>query len=122
MLLVVMSLTNCTKNFDEINTPKDVLVMDETLLGQAFAKAQYSAMAGQYQQTQNLFADNYAQYFATTHARFNSDQFEENATWVNTGFNEFYTGAAPQLFAVENYTKDDMPVENAVAKVWRVQM
>lgn len=123
MLLVAStSLVKCTKNFDDINTPKDVLVMDETLMGQAFAKAQYTAMAGQYQQTQNLYADIYAQYFATTHARFNSDQFEENSTWVNTGFNEFYASAAPQLFAVERFTEEGMPVENAVAKIWRVQM
>lgn len=113
----------CTKNFDDINTPKDVLIMDESLLGQAFAQAQYTAMCGQYQVGQNLYADIYAQYFATTHRNFNSDQFSEVAAWTNIAFNYFYASTAPQLYQVEQFTEQEsMPVENALAKIWRVQM
>lgn len=118
-----LSLVSCTKKFDDINTPKDVINMDKSLLGQAFAQAQWSAMAGQYQVTQNLYADVYAQYFTTTHPRFDSDQFFEVAAWTNIAFNYFYSSTAPQLFEVEKYTKSEgMLVENAVAKIWRVLM
>lgn len=120
---VAASVVSCTKNFDDINTPKDVLIMDETLLGQAFAQAQYAAMCGQYQVGQNLYADIYAQYFATTHQNFNSDQLLETAAWTNIAFNYFYSTAAPQLYQVEQHTAENaMAVENALAKIWKVQM
>ena len=123
MLSAGIGLSACTKNFDDINTPKDVLIMDESLLGQAFAQAQYTAMCGQYQVGQNLYADIYAQYFATTHRNFNSDQFSETAAWTNIAFNYFYASTAPQLYQVEQFTEQQaMPVENAIAKIWRVEM
>lgn len=123
MLSVGIGLSACTKNFEDINTPKDVLIMDESLLGQAFAQAQYTAMCGQYQVGQNLYADIYAQYFATTHRNFNSDQFSETAAWTNIAFNYFYASTAPQLYQVEQFTEQQaMPVENAIAKIWRVEM
>src|SRR5690606_39110207 len=122
-LMVTLIGVSCTKNFDDVNTPKDVLVMDPTLMGQAFAQSQYSAMCGQYQQTQNLFADIYAQYFATTQPNFDCDQFVEVGNWTNTGFNYFYGSSAPQLLQVVRYTEEQgLIVENAVAKVWKVQM
>lgn len=122
MLAIGFAASGCTKNFDDINTPKDVLVMDESLVGQAFAQAQYTTMTGQYQVGQNLYADIYAQYFATTHRNFNSDQFSETAAWTNIAFNYFYASTAPQLFQVEQFTEQTgMPVENALAKIWRVE-
>ena len=115
----------CTDNFDELNTPKDVLTVenvDGALLGQAFAQAQWHTYAGQYQVGQNLYADIYAQYFATTHPRFNSDQLLEIAAWTNIWYRHFYGNTAPQIHFVEQFTaaENDLPVENAVANVWRV--
>lgn len=113
---------SCTKNFTEVNTPKNALIMDESLIGQAFAEAQWGTLSGQYQVGQNLFADIYAQFFATTHRNFNSDQFMEVAAWTNIRFNYLYGSVSPQLFQVEEITKDkSMAVANAMVKIWRVE-
>lgn len=118
---------SCTKNFAEINTPENQIVsskVDVSLLGQEFAYAQYfGLLAGQYQVGVSLYADIYAQYFATTHPNFNSDQYAEQGAWTNIFWNNFYSNPAPQLLFVEQFTKShDMPLANAMAKVWRVEM
>ncbi|MEO5999234.1 MAG: SusD/RagB family nutrient-binding outer membrane lipoprotein [Chitinophagaceae bacterium] len=125
-LLLVLGI-GCTKNFNEINTPENQIVasnVDASLLGQEFAQAQYFGLeAGQYQVSENLYADIYAQYFATTHPNFNSDQYAEQGAWTNIMWNNFYSSPAPQLLFVENYTKANaMPVANAMAMIWRVEM
>lgn len=124
-IVTMLVLVSCTKNFDEINVPEDEIVVDEIdggLLGQAFAQAQYSTVAIQYQVGQNLYADIYSQYFATTHPRFNSDQFSEISAWTNIWYRDFYSKSAPQLLFVEQFTEENsMPVENAIAKIWRVE-
>lgn len=125
--LVLLGAGSCTDHFDELNTPKNTIVaenVDGSLLGQAFAQTQWTALAGRrYQVGQNLYADIYAQYFATTHPRFNSDQFLETPGWANAWYREFYGDTAPQILFVEQFTEEnDMPVLNAVAKVWRVWM
>src|SRR5690606_24800105 len=95
---------------------------NESLIGQAFAQAQWGTLSGQYQVGQNLFADIYSQFFATTHPNFNSDQFMEVAAWTNIRFKYFYGSVAPQLFQVEEITKEkSMAVENAIVKIWRVE-
>lgn len=124
-LLVSGSMLNgCTKKFDDINTPKNAISVDKidgSLIGQAFAQAQWSTLAGQYQVGQNLYADVYAQYFATTHINFNSDQFMEVGAWTNIWFNYYYSTPATQLHFVETFTaNNNLPVANAVAKVWKV--
>ena len=125
-ILLVCALS-CTKKFDETNIPSNLIVaknVDASLLGQEFAAAQYfGLLAGQYQVGENLYADIYAQYFATTHPNFNSDQYAEQGAWTNIMWNNFYSSPAPQLLFVENYTKDNaMPLANAIAKVWKVEM
>ena len=130
ILIAVLSLLGsigCTKNFDKINIPENQIVaknVDASLLGQEFAYAEYyGLLAGQYQVGENLYADVYAQYFATTHPNFNSDQYAEQGAWTNIMWNNFYSSPAPQLLFVENYTSThNMPVANAMAKIWRVEM
>src|SRR5690625_1210430 len=73
---------SCTDGFVELNAPTDWIVADEldaANLGKNFADAQrrgVRAGVGGPQAGTNLFADLYAQYFATTSANFDSDQFE----------------------------------------------
>lgn len=127
MAMLLIGTGSCTDHFEELNTPQNIITaenVDGALLGQAFAQTQWTALAGnRYQVGQNLFADIYAQYFATTQPKFNSDQFQEIAGWPNWWYNEFYGDTAPQLLFVEQFTEEnDMPVLNAVAKVWRVWM
>ena len=121
----------CTEGFDDLNSPPDRIGaedIDASLIGQMFAFAQFHGMRGQvggggYQIGQNLFADLYAQYFATTAENFESDQYVNVGNWVDQAWNYAYSTPLPQLHFVENFTaENNMPVENALAKVWRVQV
>lgn len=128
-ILIVISHFGCTKGFDELNTPKeriDVKSIDVNLLGKAFAESQYVGMYGEayvWQQAQNLFSDLYSQYFATSADYFDSDQFVEVRSWSGLAWDRFYRDAAPQIHFVETFTKENnMVLENAVAKIWKVQL
>lgn len=127
LVLIMFGILSCTDNFDEINTKKNEIVaskVDVSLMGQEFAYAQYYGMcASMFQVTQNLYADIYAQYFSTTHPRFNSDQYLEVGFWTHLAWSYFYSQAPPQLFFVENFTRDnDMPLAYAIAQVWKVEI
>lgn len=122
----------CTENFEELNTRPDVILADNLdlgLLGQAFANGQMRAMtgapgggAGNYQIGQNLFADIYAQYFANTATNFPSDRHVQVGGWTNGSWNYFYGQAAPIIKFVEDFTmENNLPLENAFAKVLKVQ-
>ena len=130
--LAALSLGACTENFEELNTQPNAIVasnLDIGLLGQAFANAQGRAMylapggstAG-FQTAQSLFADLYAQYFATTQVNFDSDRHVQVGGWSNGAWNYFYGQAAPVIQFVEEFTEEnELPLENAFIKVWKVQ-
>lgn len=129
-LLMVFVLGACTDDFTQINTPSNEIVADNVgsgELGKAFAQAEYQgnlgrAIGGSFQLIHSLYGDIYAQYFATTAKNFDSDQYAEIGGWVDGGWNDFYGNAAPQLDFVLNFTADnDLPVENAIAKIYKVQ-
>lgn len=120
----------CTDRFDTLNSPSNQIGADEidaSLIGQLFAYAQFHGMRGNpggggFQIGQNLFSDLYAQYFATTTENFESDQYVNVGSWVNSAWNYSYNSAAPQLHFVENFTEEEgLAAENALVKVWRVQ-
>lgn len=123
---ILISVASCSKNFDELNTRSDqinVKSLNVSLLGQAFAQSQYYGWYTDFQQNQNLYADLYAQYYGTNVTYFNSDQYNEQSNWTNSTWRGFYGTAAPQLHFVEQFTKEhDMALENAIAKVWKVQL
>ncbi len=121
------SLNSCTEDFEELNTDPGSLIadnVDASLLGQAFARSQYHARYGQnwrYQIGQNLFADLYSQYFATTASNFDSDRYVEVGRWIDLGWSSFYTEAAPNIKFVEDLTAENgLTAQNAAAKIWRV--
>lgn len=127
LFFILFGISSCTDNFDEINTKKDVLTsasMNETLLGYQFAYAQYHGMSStMFQVTQNLYADMWSQYFAITHPNFNSGQLIEPGLWTWLAWDYFFKEAPPQLFAVENFARDnDMPVAYAISQIWKVEM
>ena len=80
LLLMPLLVAGCTDDFSALNTPDNEIVasnIDANLVGQAFAQSQYRGMYGlnwQFQISTSLFADLYAQYFATTAVNFDSDQ------------------------------------------------
>ncbi|MEF8816728.1 MAG: SusD/RagB family nutrient-binding outer membrane lipoprotein [Salinibacter sp.] len=129
-LALLFLLPGCTDHYEELNTPDREIVaseVDATTLGQAFARSQWAGMhAGTgvgHQIHKSLFADLYAQYFATTAPYFDSDQYIEVGDWIDSGWNNFYSSAAPQLKFVRDFTRqNDMPVRYAAANIWRVEI
>ena len=122
-------LTTCTEDFTETNTnplalSTAALEGNEGLQGQAFAQAQFYGVAAYedfYQISQNLFADLWCQYFATTQSFFDSDRYVQVGSWSNSAWGAFYGRAAPQIKLVEDLTEQDgNEVGNAMAKIWRV--
>lgn len=123
--MLLIALAACTKRFDELNTPENLLPEEEispALIGQAFAFSQYHGLCAVYVEVgQTLHADMYAQYFTSVPAAFSTDQFVANGSWVDLFWKDFYTKAAPQLYLTEKVTaENDLPVANAIAKIWRV--
>ncbi|MDN3687787.1 SusD/RagB family nutrient-binding outer membrane lipoprotein [Cyclobacterium jeungdonense] len=130
--LTALTFGACTENFEELNTQPNAIVasnLDIGLLGQAFANAQGRAMylapgggTSGFQIAQSLFGDLYSQYFATTQVNFDSDRHVQVGGWSNAAWNYFYGQAAPVIQFVEEFTEEnELPLENAFIKVWKVQ-
>ena len=126
----VVLASGCTDDFTELNTdPKNLTVdnLGQSEYGSVVKAAMYSPVfmpfsaRGPFQLTQSLFADVYANYFATTAPNFDSDKFILVGGWLNGAFNYFYGTAAPQIKYAEDYAaENDFALENAMMKVWRV--
>ena len=129
LCLAVFSISGCTEDFEELNTRPDALIaanLDASLLGQGFARAQFATMhgapVGSFQLSQSLFADLYAQYFATTAANFDSDRYVEVGRWIDGSWNNFYANSATGIKFVEDFAaNNNLPLEGALAKIWKVQ-
>lgn len=114
-----LSFWSCTKDFDEINTDRNtVATVGSAELPFLFAKAEASAVPNiwNYQVAQNLFADQYAQYFACTATYFPSDRLNIRMDWVGAAFNPIYTDMVPQLQSILT-ASDANTAENAIANV-----
>lgn len=129
MAMLIVSVAACTDHYDELNTPTDQITaenLDASNLGQALAQSQWHGAhgeAGAFQLGQNLFADLWVQYFSTTAENFDSDQNVEVGGWSNGAWTYFYQTPAPQVQFVEEFTSEaDLDIENAIAKIWRVQV
>ncbi|MBT1685892.1 SusD/RagB family nutrient-binding outer membrane lipoprotein [Dawidia soli] len=117
-----MLLLACTESYESINTDKrNVTVMTAAEIPFLFSKALSVAPNNQnnYQIAQNLFADQYAQYFACTASSFGSDRLVINQNWVGAAFNPIYTQVAPQLDAIFQLT-DPSTAEYQLASIWWV--
>ena len=124
--MVLVAFFSCTKNFDKYNTPHDLLPEEQinaTNVGQAFGYAQYYGLNTFYVEVaQTLHADQYAQYFTSVIPNFSTERYVANGVWVNLFWNEFYTKSALMLHLTEQVTSKNMPVENAIAKIYKVMM
>jgi hypothetical protein len=76
-------------------------------------------VAGNYQIAQNLFSDQYAQYFACEATYFPSDRLFIRQDWVGAAFNPMYTSVVPQLQTIFQST-DPGSAEYAIANIWWV--
>ena len=119
---LVVLIVSCTKNFDEINTNKNALAqLGKGELPFLFAKAQsISTNNGwNYQIAQNLFHDQYCQYFANTTTYFPSDRYVIRMDWIRAAWNPIYTESVPQMKTLlAQY--DANSAENAITQIWWV--
>lgn len=135
VLVITFSFNGCTEDFDQLNTDQLSLTedtIDLTTVGLFFAQSQYSAMAHtplgpvswypwRFQTAQSLFPDLYVQYFATTAPYFESDTNVIVGAWNGFTWESFYSYCAPQIKSfLEFTTENELPVENAIGKVWKV--
>lgn len=111
----------CTDDFETMNKSKTALVEltpaeYPKLFSQALSQGSYHPS---YQTATNLFADLYAQYFATTTANFQSDRYFTNMSWINSHWNPIYIQVVPQLRTLfEN--SDPNSAEYSLASIWWV--
>jgi hypothetical protein len=116
MLLFGLS---CTKKFDQTNTDKNkIATVTPAVIPFLFSHAEDVATvnANNYQIAQNLFADQYAQYFACEATYFASDRLFLNQAWVGANFNPYYTDVLPQLQSIFTNT-DSTSAEHALAEI-----
>jgi Susd and RagB outer membrane lipoprotein len=116
--LVLFSLA-CTKKFNDINTNKNsIATVTPAVIPFLFSHAEDIATVnqGNYQIAQNLFADQYAQYFGCEATYFGSDRLVINQAWVGANFNPYYTDVLPQLQTIFQNT-DSASAEHAMAEV-----
>ena len=112
-------LASCTKKYEEINTDRNtVATVGASELPFLFSKAQSVAIPNiwSYQVAQNLFADQYAQYFADVATYFPSDRLVIRMDWVGAAFNPIYTDLVPQLQTIMQKA-DSTSAEYALANI-----
>ncbi len=118
----VTLFASCTKKFADINTDKNsIATVGAAELPFLFSQAQSTSTNSQwnYQVAQNLFADQYAQYFSCEATYFPSDRLVIRMDWVGAAFNPMYTTVVPQLQTIFNST-DSSSSEYALASIWWV--
>jgi hypothetical protein len=118
-LVVIASFNACTSEFDELNTSKTQLAsLGKNEYPFLFSKAQTEASYAfwKYQVAQNLFADLYAQYYATTATYFPSDRNVIRMDWMQWHWRPIYTDCMPQLKVLLNETEAGS-AENALASI-----
>jgi len=118
-VVVCILFWSCTKKYDEINTDRNsVATVGSAELPFLFTKAEASAVPNvwNYQVAQNLFADQYAQYFGCIATYFPSDRLNIRMDWVGAAFNPIYTDMVPQLQSIKAAADPASP-EAAIADV-----
>jgi hypothetical protein len=122
LLCCIVLVMSCTDNFEEYNTNKNKLsTLEPSQLPFLFSKAQSTATNNgwNYQIAQNLFHDQYCQYFANTTTYFPSDRLVIRMDWIRAAWNPIYTEVVPQLQSIMA-TADPSSAEYALANIWWV--
>ena len=115
--VLITLMNSCTKDYTEINTDKNaVAAAGDAELPFLFSGA-IAAIPWGDQVAENLFAAQYAQYFANNAAYFPSDRYTMVSEWVQNNFDPMYTRVAPQLQTILE-KKDPGSAEAALANIW----
>jgi hypothetical protein len=116
---LALSITSCTKGFDEMNSdPSSIVNVGPLEIPFMFSKAQSAAAMPQsyYQTAQNLYADQYAQYFALTTTNFQTGRYVINDGWLPRPGIVTYVQTVPQLKTIFEKT-DSTSGEYALANI-----
>jgi SusD/RagB-like outer membrane lipoprotein len=122
LLCSIILLASCTKSYKGINVDKNsIATIGAADLPFLFSQAEEAAPNSyyDYQVAQNLFADQYAQYFACEATYFNSDRLTIRQDWLPAAFNPMYTVVLPQLQSIFT-ASDSTSAEYAMASIWWV--
>lgn len=124
-LLIVIFLSHCTGDFEEINTNDMVLAeIDQATIGNVFASAEYNGLLyyGYYWQVaQNIFADFYVQYYSNKNTTFNTDRHFMNLDWLDMAWDIFYAYSVNNLSFVLQKTKEEgLLKHHAIAQIFKV--
>ena len=124
--LAILITISCTDNFEKLNINPNAPTLDDPAVATAAADALFSAAisnglmrSGEFQRVQSLYADLYAQYFATSINYFASDRYQVNQAWLNAGWNLFYPRDINNLVTIiksPNASKN----QKLIARVWKV--
>jgi hypothetical protein len=129
LMMVAMVTTmamGCTKNFDEINRDPNNPSSNDPAVAAGAANALFSSTisrglmrAFEFQRVQALYADLYAQYFATSASYFASDRYGINQAWLDAGWNLFYPRDIKNLKDIINspYATNN---QKQIARIWKV--
>lgn len=121
----VALFTSCTKSFKDINVDKNkIATVGPAELPFLFSAAEHSAPNTyyDYQVAQNLFADQYCQYFACEATYFQSDRYTMRPDWSQAAFNPKYTDVMPQLQSIFAATDSATSAEYAMANILWVEV
>ncbi|HRD80116.1 MAG TPA: SusD/RagB family nutrient-binding outer membrane lipoprotein [Saprospiraceae bacterium] len=117
--LIIALTGSCTQGFEELNTdPNSFSALGPKEFPYLFSKAQSSASYAfpHYQMAQNLFADLYSQYYATTAPSFPSDRNVIRMDWLQWHWRPIYTDCVPQLKVLLSELDPNTP-EYALASI-----
>ena len=119
LLCSIVLVMACTDKFEEFNTDQNKLSkLEPSQLPFLFSKAQSTATNNgwNYQIAQNLFHDQYCQYFSNTTTYFPSDRLVIRMDWIRAAWNPIYTEVVPQLQTIMELT-DEGSAEYALANI-----
>jgi hypothetical protein len=122
LLCSIVLAMACTDKFEEYNTNQNKLSkLEPSQLPFLFSKAQSTATNNgwNYQIAQNLFHDQYCQYFSNTTTYFPSDRLVIRMDWIRAAWNPIYTEVVPQLQSIFEATEEGS-AEYALANIWWV--
>ncbi len=109
-LLLIFLISSCTSDFEEINTNKRVLAeLDQATIGNVYAGVQYDGLlqGWNFQISQNLFADLYAQYYSNWQTKFQTDRNVLNRDWLGLAWDGFYANSAKNMEVILEATNPE---------------
>ena len=113
-------LTACTGNFDSMNTnPAAANKVSPAYTLPTVIELVTNVSCDPYQRGENLYTQFYAQYFANTHASWNSDRYGYNDGWAVAGFWNPYYSALKHLKVLKNEVTEN-PSYNNIYQMMRI--